>query len=82
MGILGLIILGAVAGFLAKLILSKSKEPRGFFGTILTGIAGAFAFTYIGELIGIYEQGEFAGWIGATIGAVLVSLVWAAITRK
>lgn len=82
MGILGLIILGAVAGFLAKLILSKSKEPRGFFGTILTGIAGAFAFTYLGEMFGIYQEGEFAGWIGATVGAVLVSLVWAAITRR
>ncbi|WP_298915078.1 GlsB/YeaQ/YmgE family stress response membrane protein [uncultured Algimonas sp.] len=82
MSIFGLIILGAVAGFLAKLLLSKSKEPRGFFGTILTGIAGAFAFTYIGEMLGLYTEGEFAGWIGATVGAVLVSLVWAAVTRR
>lgn len=82
MSILGLIVLGAIAGFLAKLILSKKNEPRGFFGAILTGIAGAFAFTYIGEMLGIYNQGDFAGWIGATIGAVLVSVIWAAITRK
>ena len=82
MGFLGLIILGAVAGFLAKLILSKRNEPRGFFGTILTGIAGAYAFTYIGKFFGLYEPFEFAGWIGATVGAVLVSLIWARLTRK
>lgn len=82
MGFLGLIILGAVAGFLAKLILSKKNEPRGFIGTILTGIAGAYAFTYIGRALGLYDGFEFAGWIGATIGAILVSLVWAAVTRK
>ena len=82
MNFLGLIILGAVAGFLAKLVLSKKNEPRGFFGTILTGIAGAYAFTYIGQALGLYDVGDFAGWIGATIGAILVSLVWAAVTRR
>jgi uncharacterized membrane protein YeaQ/YmgE (transglycosylase-associated protein family) len=82
MGIFGLIILGAIAGFLARIILSKKNQPRGFIGTIVTGIAGAFAFTYIGEHLGIYQPGEFAGWIGATIGAILVSLIWAAATRK
>ena len=82
MTFIGLIILGAVAGFLAKLILSKRNEPRGFFGTILTGIAGAYAFTYIGQALGLYTAGDFAGWIGATVGAVLVSLIWARITRR
>ena len=82
MGFLGLIVLGAVAGFLAKLILSKKNEPRGFIGTILTGIAGAYAFTFIGRAVGLYEGFDFAGWIGATVGAVLVSLIWARLTRK
>ena len=82
MGFLGLIILGAIAGVLARLLLSKRKQPRGFFGTIITGIAGAYAFTYIGRALGFYSELDFAGWIGATIGAVLVSLVWAALTRK
>ena len=82
MGFFGLIILGAVAGVLARVLLSRRKQPRGFFGTILTGIAGAYAATYLGRAIGLYSEFDFAGWIGATIGAVLVSLVWAAITRK
>ena len=82
MSILGLIILGAIAGFLAKLILSDKNEPKGFIGTILTGIAGAFVFTYLGRLIGLYDAGDSAGWIGATIGAILVSVIFARMTRK
>ena len=82
MGFFGLIILGAVAGFLARVVLSRKNQPRGFIGTILTGIAGAYAFTYIGRALGMYDGFEFAGWIGATVGAILVSLVWAAATRR
>ena len=82
MSFLGLIVLGAIAGVLARVVLSRRKQPRGFFGTIITGIAGAYAFTYIGRALGIYSDLDFAGWIGATIGAILVSLVWAAITRS
>ena len=63
----------------AKLITPGSNEPQGFILTTILGIVGAFVSTYLGHALGWYRAGEGAGLIGATVGAVLVLLVWAAV---
>ena len=58
-----------------------SNEPQGFILTTILGIVGAFVATYLGQALGWYRADEGAGLIGATVGAVIVLLVWAAVTR-
>ena len=82
MSFLWTILIGFIAGVLAKLITPGSNEPRGFILTTLLGIVGAFVATYLGQALGWYSAGEGAGLIGATVGAVIVLLVWAAITTR
>lgn len=82
MGIIWTIIIGFVAGILAKLITPGRNEPSGFILTTLLGIVGAFAATWLGQALGLYEAGEGAGLIGATVGAVLVLLIWGALSRR
>jgi uncharacterized membrane protein YeaQ/YmgE (transglycosylase-associated protein family) len=82
MSILWTILIGFVAGILAKLITPGSNEPSGFILTTILGIVGAFVATYLGQALGWYSAGEGAGLIGATVGAVIVLLVWGAIARR
>lgn len=70
-GIIGWIIIGAVAGILGKWIM-PGKDPGGFIVTILLGIAGALLAGFIGQAVGFYNAGEGAGWIGATVGAIIL----------
>ena len=81
MSILWTIIIGFIAGVLAKLITPGSNESPGFILTTILGIVGAFVATYLGQALGWSRADEGAGLIGATVGAVIVLLVWAAVTR-
>ena len=76
MGLIWTIVIGFLAGILAKLIHPGPNEPQGFIVTTLLGIAGAFVATYLGQLVGFYRVGETAGVIGAVVGAIIVLLVW------
>ena len=76
MGILWTILIGFIAGVLAKLITPGENEPSGFILTTILGIVGAFVATYLGQALGWYSAGEGAGLIGATVGAIIVLLVW------
>ncbi len=71
MGFIWTLIIGLLAGALAKLIM-PGKDPGGCIITTLLGIAGAFLFTYIGKFLGLYEVGESAGFIGAVLGAIIL----------
>ncbi|WEK49970.1 MAG: GlsB/YeaQ/YmgE family stress response membrane protein [Candidatus Kaistia colombiensis] len=82
MGIIWTIIIGFVAGVVAKFITPGSNEPSGFILTIILGIAGAFLATYVGQAIGWYGPNDQAGFIGAIVGAVIVLLIWGAIVKK
>jgi len=77
MSILWTIIIGFIAGVLAKLIWQGAAPPEGFILTTILGIAGAFVATFVGQTLGWYRQGETAGLIGAVIGALIVLAVWA-----
>jgi uncharacterized membrane protein YeaQ/YmgE (transglycosylase-associated protein family) len=76
MEILWTIIIGFVAGVIAKLITPGKNEPRGFILTTLLGIAGAFVATYLGQAIGWYGPNEGARFIGAIVGAIILLAVW------
>ena len=77
MGIIWTIIIGSLAGLVARWIHpGVSNEPSGFILTTLLGIAGAFVATFVGQAIGWYRAGEGAGFIGAIVGAVIVLVIW------
>ena len=76
MGILSIIIIGFIAGLIARFLAPGPNNPVGFFVTTAIGIAGAFVATYIGQALGWYRLDQGAGLIGATLGAVGVLFVW------
>jgi uncharacterized membrane protein YeaQ/YmgE (transglycosylase-associated protein family) len=80
-GILWTLVIGFLAGVIAKFLHPGPNEPSGFIVTTLLGIAGAFVATYLGQAIGWYRPGEGAGLIGAVVGAIVVLLVWGMIAR-
>lgn len=82
MSILWIILIGFLAGILAKLIHPGPNEPSGFILTTLLGIAGAFVATYLGQAIGWYRVDQGAGLIGATVGAVIVLFVWGMFAKR
>jgi uncharacterized membrane protein YeaQ/YmgE (transglycosylase-associated protein family) len=75
-GILWIIIVGFVAGIIARLLSPGPNNPSGFILTTVLGIAGAFLATFIGQAIGHYGPDQGAGFITATIGALLVLFIW------
>jgi len=83
MGILWTIIIGFVAGVIAKLLHPGSRyEPSGFILTTVLGIIGAFVATYLGQAVGWYNAGEGAGFIGAIVGAIIVLVAWGVIAPR
>ncbi len=82
MGILYIVFVGLVAGFLAKLIMPGPNNPSGFLLTCALGIVGAFVATFIGQQIGHYGPDQGAGFIAATIGAVVVLFIWHLISSR
>jgi uncharacterized membrane protein YeaQ/YmgE (transglycosylase-associated protein family) len=82
MGIIWTIIIGFIAGVIAKLVMPGKNEPSGFILTTILGIVGAFVATYLGQALGWYRPGEGAGLIGAVVGAVIVLLIWGAVMGR
>lgn len=83
MGIVWTIIIGFIAGLIAKfLVLGSGGAASGFVLTAILGIVGAFLATFLGQVLGWYAPGEGAGLIGATVGAVIILVIWGAIARR
>jgi uncharacterized membrane protein YeaQ/YmgE (transglycosylase-associated protein family) len=76
------IIIGFVAGIIAKLITPGRNEPSGFILTTILGIIGAVVATYLGQAIGWYRADEGAGLIGAVVGAIIVLVIWGMIAGR
>ena len=70
------IIIGFVAGLIARAVTPGDKGPQGFILAAILGIIGALAATYLGQAIGWYGPDQNAGFIGAIVGAVLILIVW------
>ena len=76
-----IIILGGLAGGLAKLLM-PGRDPGGCIITIILGIAGAFLGTWLGRLVGLYGPNDSAGFIGAVLGAIVLLLLYRVILGR
>jgi uncharacterized membrane protein YeaQ/YmgE (transglycosylase-associated protein family) len=81
-GIIWTIIIGFVAGIIAKFVTPGDTEPSGFILTTLLGVVGAFVATWLGQSLGWYTAGQGAGLVGAVVGAVIILLIWGAVSRR
>lgn len=75
-GILWVIFVGFVAGIIARVLSPGPNNPSGFILTTVLGIAGAFVATFIGQTFGFYGPDQGAGFITATVGALIVLFIW------
>jgi uncharacterized membrane protein YeaQ/YmgE (transglycosylase-associated protein family) len=83
MSIIWTIIIGFVAGLIARMLHPGNKwEPTGFILTTVLGIVGAFVATYLGQALGWYQPGEEAGFIGAIVGAIIILVIWGFIAPR
>src|SRR4051812_42348400 len=70
------LIVGLVAGIIARLLSPGPNKPGGFILTVVLGIVGAFLATFIGQAVGWYRADQGAGFVAATIGAVVLLFIW------
>ena len=82
MHILWIIIIGFLAGVIAKFIMPGPNEPSGFIMTTILGIVGAFVATYLGQAIGWYGPDQGAGFVGAIVGAIVVLGIYGFFARR
>ena len=75
-GFFWILLIGFVAGTIARLLMPGPNTPKGFILTTVLGIAGAVLATYIGDSAGLYRPHQFAGFIGAAVGALLILFIW------
>ena len=80
--LLGIIIIGFVAGLIARIISPAPNNPQGFLLTTVLGIIGALVANFLGETLHLFRPGHSVGFIGATIGAVIVLAVWHWFSRS
>ena len=81
MGIIGTIFIGLIVGLLAR-FLKPGDDSMGLIMTVLLGIAGSLAATYGGQMLGIYQAGETAGFLGALVGAIILLVIYGMIKKK
>jgi uncharacterized membrane protein YeaQ/YmgE (transglycosylase-associated protein family) len=76
MHILGVILIGFVAGIIARLLAPGANNPAGFVLTTLLGIAGAFIASLIEQALGLYGPNHRVGLLGAVLGAIIILFIW------
>ncbi|MFN0190585.1 MAG: GlsB/YeaQ/YmgE family stress response membrane protein [Aestuariivirga sp.] len=82
MSIIWTIIIGFIAGIIAKFLMPGDNEPKGFIMTTILGIVGAFVASFLGQALGFYSPGEGAGFIGAVVGAIVVLVIYGMVVKK
>jgi uncharacterized membrane protein YeaQ/YmgE (transglycosylase-associated protein family) len=82
MNIIWTIVIGFVAGVVAKFIMPGPNEPQGFILTTILGIVGAFVATWLGQALGWYGPGQGAGFIGAIVGAIIVLFIYGMVASR
>ena len=80
-GIIAWIVIGGIAGGIAKLLM-PGRDPGGCIITILLGVVGAFVAGWLGQQLGWYKPGEGAGFLAAIVGAFLILLVYRLIAGR
>jgi uncharacterized membrane protein YeaQ/YmgE (transglycosylase-associated protein family) len=81
MGILWTIIIGFIVGLVAKFLM-PGRDPAGFIITVIIGVVGSVIATYLGRGLGFYQVGETAGFIAAVLGAIILLVIYRAVTGK
>jgi uncharacterized membrane protein YeaQ/YmgE (transglycosylase-associated protein family) len=81
MSIVWIILIGFVVGLLAKM-LTPGRDASGFFITAAIGIAGSLVATYGGQALGLYREGEPAGFLGSLVGAIILLAVYHLVRRS
>jgi uncharacterized membrane protein YeaQ/YmgE (transglycosylase-associated protein family) len=76
-----IVIVGAIVGLIAKLLV-PGKDPGGIIVTPLIGIGGAIVATYLGQSLGLYDEGENAKFIGSIVGAVVILVIFRLIRGR
>ena len=76
------ILIGFVAGLIAKILMPGKNEPKGFILTVLLGILGAFVASFLGQALGFYAPGEQAGFLGSIVGAIVILFIWGLFARN
>lgn len=81
MGFLGWILFGFIVGLLARGIM-PGRDPLGLIGTTVLGILGALLAGWLGQAVGWYGPGDRAGFLSATIGAILILSLYYLVTGR
>jgi uncharacterized membrane protein YeaQ/YmgE (transglycosylase-associated protein family) len=81
MSIIWAIVIGFIVGLIAKALM-PGRDPGGFIVTVLLGIVGAVVATFIGQAMGLYAQGQSAGWIASVIGAIIVLAIYRMVVGR
>ncbi len=81
MEIIGTVFVGIVVGFIARAI-KPGDDKLGLIMTAVLGIAGSFLASYGGAALGLYKQGEAAGWIASIVGAIVLLVIYGMVTKK
>ncbi|MBK6388693.1 MAG: GlsB/YeaQ/YmgE family stress response membrane protein [Rhodoferax sp.] len=79
--ILGTLFVGLIVGFIAR-ALKPGDDKLGFIMTAILGVAGSFLASYAGAAMGLYKQGDAAGWIAAVVGSIVLLFVYGLIKSK
>jgi uncharacterized membrane protein YeaQ/YmgE (transglycosylase-associated protein family) len=75
MAIIGWIIFGLIVGIIGKFLM-PGRDPGGIVVTILLGIGGALLGGWIGQAMGLYREGEPAGFVMAVLGSILLLFLY------
>ncbi len=81
MGFISTIVIGLIVGLVARM-LKPGDDNMGWIMTILLGIGGAMLATYGGQALGVYTAGQGAGFIGSTVGAIVLLVLVGMIRKK
>jgi uncharacterized membrane protein YeaQ/YmgE (transglycosylase-associated protein family) len=81
MQLLWTLIIGLVIGAVAKFIM-PGKDPGGIIVTMLIGVAGSFVGTWVGRILGLYSEGQSAGFIMSVIGALILLGIYHLVRKR
>jgi uncharacterized membrane protein YeaQ/YmgE (transglycosylase-associated protein family) len=81
MSIIGTIVIGFIVGLIARAV-KPGDDKLGLIMTAVLGVAGSFLASYAGQALGLYKQGDVAGWIASVVGAVILLVIYGLVTKK